>query len=500
MLILQKYTRKTSYDMTILTPLDFLIIFPIFFGVFNLAVPFIIKESIKIRNILLIGISICFFLNVILIDYLYLNSIEMKFTLLSINKYSVVFSMEPIGLIFLTMLALLWIPALSYTINFITVNNFSYSSKYLFFVNSCILVGCLVSLSANLITMFITYEILTFCTIPLISYYPNKESLDGLYKYLTILLLSGIILFLPAIIIIYSATGAGTFTAGGFIKDYFSNRTAIILLITFIFGISKTAIFPLHGWLPSAMVASYPVSALLHSVVVVKTGLFCIYKIIFYVFGLEYLQLLFSQFNWLVLIPTITIVYSSLLAMRVNKIKMLLAYSTISQLSISLISAFLLTPKGLSAAIVHMVSHSFTKISIFYAAGSFYSLNKTYYISDLNGIGTTMPKTSLILLIATLSLIGIPPFAGFISKFDIIVAAAESENLFVVIVVASSSIFSFLYISRIIISIYKPIGIKKHIEEKVLPSSMFVILYLCISLVFIFFFIKQLISITLTFI
>ena len=485
--------------MTSPVPLNFLVISTILLGMINLVVPFFTKEDSKIRNFLLMSVSGVFLINIILIDYLYINLIEIKFTLLNIGKYSIVFGLEQLGLIFLTMLAVLWIPALLYTTKFLTVNHFSHSSKYLFFVNSCILIGCVVALSANLITMFIAYEILTLCTIPLIVHHADKKTLAGLYKYLTILLLSGIVLFLPAIIIIYSKVGTGTFTAGGFIKDYFSDNFSIVLLLAFIFGISKAAIFPLHGWLPAAIVASYPVSALLHAVVIVKTGLFCIYKILFYVFGLDYLQSLFSDYNWLVIFPAITILYSSLWALRSYEIKMLLAYSTINQLSIALISAFLLTPKGLAAAVIHMVSHSFTKICLFYSAANFYSLNKTYYISDLAGIKKTMPKTSLILLIATLSLIGMPPFAGFISKFYIMMAAAEQQNLFVMIIIAFSTIFSFLYMSKIIITVYKPVQNVIHLQEKFLPISMFISLSLCISLVIGFFFIQQIMNIFLTF-
>jgi multicomponent Na+:H+ antiporter subunit D len=481
-------------------PLNFLIISTIILGMINLVVPFFTKEDSKIRNFFLITVSGFFLINIVLIDYLYVNLIDINFTLLNIGNYSIAFGLEPLGLIFLTMIAVLWVPSLLYTTKFLKINHFLHSSKYLFFVNSCILIGCIVAISANLITMFVAYEILTLCTIPLIAHHADKKTLAGLHKYLAILLLSGVVLFLPAIIVIYSKVGSGTFIAGGFIKQNFSNSASIFLLLAFIFGISKTAIFPLHGWLPAAMVASYPVSALLHAVIVVKTGLFCIYKILFYVFGLAYLQSLFNDYNWLVILPAITILYSSFLALRSSEIKMLLAYSTINQISIALISAFLLTPKGLIAAVIHMVSHSFTKICLFYSAGNFYSFKKTYYISDLAGIHKIMPKTSLILLIATLSLIGMPPFAGFISKFYIMMAAADQQNFFVMIILIFSSIFSFLYMSKIILAIYKPIKNENNIEKKFLPISMFISLFLCISFVIGFFFIQKIISIFLTFI
>ena len=485
--------------MTSPMPLNFLIISTMLLGMINLVAPFFTKEDSKIRSFFLLSISIFFLFNVIIIDDLFINGTVIKFTLLDIGKYSIAFSLEPLGLIFLTMLAALWIPALLYTIKFLTINHITNSSKYLFFVNCCILLGCIVALSANLITMFIAYELLTLCTIPLIVHHFDKKTLAGLNKYLKILLLSSITLFLPAIIVIYSKIGTGTFVSGGFIKHYFSDSSAIFLLLFFIFGISKAALYPLHGWLPAAMVASYPVSALLHAVVVVKTGLFCIYKVLFYVFGLEYLQYLFSDFNWLVILPAITILYSSLQALKCNEIKMILAYSTINQLSIALISAFLFTPKGLAAAVTHMISHSFSKICLFYSAGNFYSLDKTYYLTDLTGINKNMPKTSAIFLIATLSLIGIPPFAGFISKFYIMVAAANQQNLLVMIVIAVSSLFSAFYMLRVLRFIYEPIKTKNNNTEKTVPIFMFISLVLCIIFVICFFFIQQVINIFLTF-
>ena len=481
-------------------PLNFLIISTMLLGMINLVAPFFRKEDSKIRSFFLLGISVFFLFNVIIIDDLFINGTVIKFTLLDIGKYSIAFSIEPLGLIFLTMLAVLWVPALLYTIKFLTFNHITNSSKYLFFVNCCILLGCLIALSANLITMFIVYELLTLCTIPLIVHHFDKRTLAGLNKYIKILLLSSITLFLPAVIVVYSKIGTGTFVSGGFIKHYFSDSAAIFLLLSFIFGISKAALYPLHGWLPAAMVASYPVSALLHAVVVVKTGLFCIYKVLFYVFGLEYLQYLFGGYNWLVIIPAITILYSSLQALKCNEIKMILAYSTINQLSIALISAFLFTPKGLAAAVIHMVSHSFSKICLFYSAGNFYSSGRTYYLTDLIGINKNMPKTSAIFLVSTLSLIGIPPFAGFISKFYVMVAAAKQQNLLVMIVIAVSSLFSAFYMLKILGFIYEPVKTNNvNNKEKKLPLFMFISLVLCIISVTCFFFIQQTINIFLNF-
>lgn len=472
---------------------NFLIISTILIGMINLLTPFITKDDSRIRSFLMLSVSTFFLLNVLILDYLFINGTEINFTLLTIGHYSVAFGLEPLSLIFLTLLATLWIPALLYTIKFLSINEFHNTSKFLLFTNATVLSACIVALSWNLITMFIGYEMITLCTIPLIIHVHTAKNLAGLFKYLKILMLTSLLLFLPAIVIIYSNIGHGIFTNGGFIAGYFSNTATICLLLAFVFGISKAAIFPFHGWLPAAMVASYPVSALLHAVVVVKTGLFCIYKILFYVFGLEHLQALFIEYNWLVMFPAITIIYSSLAALMTKEIKMILAYSTITQLSIALMSAFLLTPMGLVSAIIHMIAHAFTKICMFYSTGNFYSLHRTYKINELSGLHKTMPKTSLVFLISGLSLIGIPPFAGFLSKFYIINAALNSHNLFVVSIVVFSSLCSTIYVIRILMYIYGPrineILYDKH--EQKLPYFIFLSLALCLSVVIGFFFVKQ---------
>lgn len=433
-----------------------LVISTLFIGLVNLITPFASKEDSKIRNFFLLIVSILFLANVLLLDYLFLSGIEASFILLDFGKYNLALHLEPLGMIFLTLLAVLWICALLYTIKFLDINEIQYSNRFLFFVNCCVMVGSFIALSANLFTMFIGYEILTLCTIPLIAHRNSKKISKELSKYLKILMLSSLILFLPAIVIIYSVIGHGDFTLDGFVKGYFSNTHAIILLLMFIFGIAKAAIYPLHSWLPAAMVASYPVSALLHAVVVVKTGLFCIYKILCQVFGIVYLQSLFADYNWLVILPIVTIIYSSLQAVRHSQIKMVLAYSTINQLSIALLSAFLLTPKGLIAAVIHMISHSFTKICIFYSAGNIYSVKNSYHIRELVGVGSTMPKTSFVMLISGLSLMGLPPFAGFISKFYIMLAAAEADNLLAMVAIGISTLFSAIYMIKILIFIYRP--------------------------------------------
>lgn len=448
--------------------------------------------------------TILFLISVIVIDFLYLHHIRLSITIFQIDQFDFTLHIEAIGLIFLNLLGVLWIFANLFTIKFLSINNIPNSSRFLFFMYLCMICGIIISMSANLITMFVFYELLTLSTIPLITHLPSAKVTKGLFAYLKILMGSSLVFFLPAIIIIYIKTGHGTFTPHGFISPYFSESFTLLLLLMFVFGISKTALFPMHNWLPEAMVATYPVSALLHAVVVVKTGLFCIYKVLYYVFGIEYLHSIVSSFyfNWLLLLPIITIIYSSVYALKYHNIKKILAYSTINQLNIALLSAFIFTPKGMIAAIMHMVSHAFTKICLFYAMGNIYTLTGATRIRELMSIHNIMPKNSFILFIAALSLIGVPPFGGFISKFYIMLAAAEVNNLLIMITIAISSVISAIYMLKILIFVYKPSrnNLQSHTEyksEKKLPYLLLFSVSCCLCGVIFFLFIHKGISIAL---
>lgn len=351
-------------------------------ALFNLFTPFISNSDNRIRNYLLIIISSFFFLNILIIDWLFLIGVRAEQTISLLGNFTIGFHLESLTLIFLTLISFLWICALLYTIKYIKINNIDNSSRFLFFLNLSVLAGVIIGLSANLFTMLIFYEILTLSTAPLIAHSGSDKVLAGMEQYLKILLISGAVLLLPAITVIYAKIGHGDFVPQGIIGNSFSKNQTIILLLMFIFGISKTALYPLHKWLPAAMVASYPVSSLLHAVVVVKSGLFCIYKILIYIFGLKYLQNIFFEFNFIILLPIITIIYSSFKALQSDSIKKILAYSTMNQLGIALLSAFMFTSKSMGAAILHLCSHAFTKICLFYGIGSIYSLKKTYKVSD----------------------------------------------------------------------------------------------------------------------
>jgi multicomponent Na+:H+ antiporter subunit D len=418
----------------------------------NLFVPFIFNRNKFLKHLTLILVAFIYFINVLNLDHYYLNGGRAILEVASIGEFTIKFYLEGMGLILLTLVSFLWLISIIYSIGYLRANNELNQHQFFFFMTLCILSSSLVALSANLITTFIFYELLTLSTAPLIVHGGSEHARRSLKKYLQILMTTSIILFLPAILLIQHYTGLNEFMPKGIIEGHVSDNLAIILFLMTIFGCAKAALIFVHNWLPTAMVASYPVSALLHAVAVVKVGLFVICKIIVYIFGLNYMHNLMGNFNWLVLIPITTILYSSFIALTQTTTKKLLAFSTISQLSFALLGIFTFTSKGVVATIFHLISHSFSKVTLFFAAGNIYTLTKKNKISELRSIAYSMPLTFIFFTIGSLSLIGIPPLAGFISKYYMIYSASHQERIdyLVLMTIIISSILTASYLFKII--------------------------------------------------
>ena len=226
-----------------------------------------------------------------------------------------------------------------------------------------------------------------------------------------------------------------------------SPTTVTVLLVLFMFGIGKAALMPFHRWLPAAMVAPTPVSALLHAVAVVKAGVFSVVKVVVYVFGLD---LLAGTTDWLLGIAGFTIVAASVVALNADNLKRRLAYSTVSQLSYVILATALLTPLSIIGAAVHLVVHAFGKITLFFAAGAIYTAAHKTDVSQLNGIGRRMPWTMSAFTIAALSLIGIPPAAGFVSKWFILGSAVDGHHAYVLAALFASTLLNAAYFLPIV--------------------------------------------------
>jgi multicomponent Na+:H+ antiporter subunit D len=301
-----------------------------------------------------------------------------------------------------------------------------------------------VAFAGNLFTLFLFYELLTLSTYPLVSHKADAATVRSARVYLGILLATSIGLFLPAIIWTYTVAGTGDFVLGGILSGKLDDHEVGLLLALFVFGIGKAAVMPVHRWLPAAMVAPTPVSALLHAVAVVKAGVFAITKIIAYVFGIEFLFDSPSS-GWLLYVAVFTIVTASLVALRQTNIKRLLAYSTIAQLSYVVMAAAILKPLAEVGAAIHIVAHAFGKITLFFAAGAIYVASRKTEIYQLKGIGRRMPWTMAAFTVGALSMIGVPPTAGFVSKWYILAGAFQADNLVAVFTIIASTVLNAAY-------------------------------------------------------
>jgi multicomponent Na+:H+ antiporter subunit D len=221
------------------------------------------------------------------------------------------------------------------------------------------------------------------------------------------------------------------------------------MLLLYMFGIGKAALMPIHRWLPAAMVAPTPVSALLHAVAVVKAGVFSVVKIAIYIFGIDLLQAQ-PWTHWLLYVAGFTIIVASLIALRQDNLKRRLAYSTISQLSYVILGVAILAPISAMGAALHIAAHAFGKITLFFAAGSIYTAAHKTEISQLDGIGRRMPWTMGAFAIGALSMIGVPPAAGFISKWYMLMGAFEAQQLVAIGVIIVSTLLNAAYFIPII--------------------------------------------------
>jgi multicomponent Na+:H+ antiporter subunit D len=361
---------------------------------------------------------------------------------------SLKFALEPLGMLFALVASFLWIVTSIYSIGYMRGN--AEPRQTSFYACFALALGATagIAFSANLFTLFLFYEMLTLVTYPLVTHKRTNEAVRAGRLYLGILLGASLIFFLPAIVWIYLRAG-GDFQAGGIIAGKFSTGETTVLLALIALGVAKAAIMPVHRWLPAAMVAPTPVSALLHAVAVVKAGVFAILKIVVYIFGTANLAKLGAG-NWLVYLSGATIIIASVVALRQNNLKRRLAYSTISQLSYVVMAAALLVPLSTLAAAIHIAAHAFGKITLFFAAGSIYTAAHKSQVSELDGIGRKMPWTMTAFAIGALCMVGVPPTAGFLSKWFMLGAAYDVRSYFATGVLILSTMLSAAYFMPVV--------------------------------------------------
>lgn len=367
----------------------------------------------------------------------------------------IAFRIEPLGMTFAAVASILWPINSLYSIGYMRGNHEHHQTRFYVYFAVAIWATMGLAFSANLLTLFIFYEVLTLSTYPLVTHKGNAAARDGGRTYLGLLIASSIGLLLPAILWVWNLTGTTDFVPGGILSGHLEGALLGLMLFLFMFGIGKAALMPLHRWLPAAMVAPTPVSALLHAVAVVKAGVFSVLKVIVYIFGIETLQAE-PWAQWLLYAAGFTVIAASLIALRQDNLKKRLAYSTVSQLSYVILGAAILAPISAIGAALHIAAHAFGKITLFFAAGSIYTAAHKTEISQLKGIGWRMPWTMAAFTIGALSMIGVPPAAGFISKWYLLVGAFQTEQMLAVAIIVLSTLLNAAYFVPVVITAFSP--------------------------------------------
>jgi multicomponent Na+:H+ antiporter subunit D len=352
---------------------------------------------------------------------------------------ALVLELEPLGLLFALIASGLWFVSAVYSIGYMRGNGEAHQTRFYVCFALAIASAIGVALAGNLLTLYLFYEALTLVTWPLVTHHGDDEARRGGRTYLALLLGSSLLFLLPAMAATWWIAGTLDFAPGGILQGKISGGAAAALLALYAFGIGKAALMPVHRWLPSAMVAPTPVSALLHAVAVVKAGVFSIVKVVVYVFGLDFGA---DAFAWLVWVAGFTIFAASIVALRADNLKRRLAYSTVSQLSYVVLAAALLTPLSLAAAALHIAAHAFGKITLFFAAGAVYTAAHKTRVSELDGVGRRMPWTFAAFGVGALSMIGLPPAAGFVSKWLLVSGALEAGHWLALGVIVASTLLN----------------------------------------------------------
>ncbi|MEX2469385.1 MAG: proton-conducting transporter membrane subunit [Pseudohongiellaceae bacterium] len=354
------------------------------------------------------------------------------------------FTLEPLGMIFALIAGFLWPVTSLYAIGYMRGHHEENQTRFFMFFAIAIAVTQGVAFSGNLLTLFVFYEMLTLSTFPLVTHAGTEAARKAGRVYLGILIGTSIAFLLLALIWTWYLAGTVEFTPGGILDGTASPALLSVLLVLFFFGVGKAALMPFHRWLPAAMVAPTPVSALLHAVAVVKAGVFSLLKISLYVFGADtILELPATEI--LVYVVAASILLASLIAMTKDNLKARLAYSTVSQLGYITLGA-LLGATGILGGAMHIVMHAFGKITLFFAAGAILVAAHKTEISQLDGLGRRMPWTFAAFTLGALSIIGLPPLGGMWSKWYLMQATLETGQLFLLATLLLSSLLNIAYL------------------------------------------------------
>ncbi len=357
----------------------------------------------------------------------------------------IAFSVEPLGLLFALIASGLWCVTHLYAVGYMRGNNEANHARFFAAFSFSIAATLAIAFSANMFSLFFFYEVLTLSTYPLVAHKGTEEAKKGARAYLGILMGTSIAFLLSAVVWTYFLAGTLDFAPGGILNGKADGTLLAILLALYAFGIGKAAVMPFHRWLPSAMVAPTPVSALLHAVAVVKAGVFTMLKVGVYVFGIDLLSTTGAS-EWLMWLAAFSILAASVIAMTKDNLKARLAYSTVSQLSYITLGMALATSMGAVGGGLHIAMHAFGKITLFMCAGSIYVATHKTNISQMTGLGRAMPLTFAAFLIGALSIIGLPPLGGSWSKWLLMVGAADTGQIAIIAALMISSLLNVVYL------------------------------------------------------
>lgn len=386
----------------------------------------------------------------------------------------IAFKIDPLGLLFGIVASFLWILTTFYSFGYLKATKEEGQPRFHCFFALSLAATLGVAFAGNLLTLYLFYELLSFATYPLVTHHGGEEARMAGRRYLIHLLGLSILLLLPAMILVYTYTGSLDFQSGGLLGGAVSKSVGGCLLFMFIFGFGKAGLMPFHTWLPGAMVAPTPVSALLHAVAVVKVGVFCIIRAVTGIVGTDYVREILVAGIPLqtvaCIIVSITVIGASLIALSQDNLKRRLAFSTIGQLGYIVLGVLLLAPKAIIGATMHIAMHAFSKITLFFCAGAIYVATGKKYVSELDGIGWRMPFTMGAFLIGAMGVVGLPPTSGFVSKWVLLQGAWEGDQFIFAGVYLVSSFLSAAYLLPIVFKAFLRTDEGSVIEVKEAPG------------------------------
>ena len=399
-----------------------------------------LRESVS-----LLGGLALFILNLSLLPAVLAGGFPAVWIAEPIPGLSIAFQAEPLGVLFGLTASFLWLVTTVYSIGYLRAHGESHQSRFFAFFAVAIASTMGVAFAENLFTLFIFYELLTFSTYPLVTHTGTVEARQAGRKYLGILVGTSMAFLLVAVVWTWLLAGTVDFRVGGILAGTASPAVIGLLYALFVFGIGKAALMPFHRWLPAAMVAPTPVSALLHAVAVVKVGVFAILKVTIYVFGLDLVRSNGAS-NWLLWIAGGTILIASLIALQQDNLKRRLAYSTISHLSYIVLGGLLANAAGIIGGAMHIATHAFGKITLFFCAGAILVTTHKTRISEMGGLGRTMPLTMGAFLLASLSIAGLPPMGGLWSKWYLALGTLDAGYSLLLGILMLSTLLNVAYL------------------------------------------------------